>query len=499
MKKSSVSREGVCILRFCVKPWKGESEPNIKYCLGRQDDVVQKFTQYRTLDTLDGEPMEFEWNIFQDSPHCSSAKNSQSSCQNWAYNQKISLDGLSSCPMFNDISWGSQDNEKECESSAQLGSIYLKKISRKMVVPRTWIRKKLVESRLMFTWKILQDLRQRLSFEKFRIKCDVLSLSTMVPWPKRTLHRLQAQRSLHYRGVCRVHPGVLKRTVVPEDFDYDDITIGQTLLNACRRRADHSEEEGLSSCLSSSSMSHDRTGKPVVCRDTSHKHGQEIQGRNSQREQIGFSWSDKESRFSLTVKVRFENTNSRLIMTEEVFKSWMKWSSLKKKKFVVLIKETNDFDEINNFFMNSYWSKTGIYVKLMIKASVKWKNWSDFQGSTFRHNLRGENWSKIKILPWIHWQDSGISEWNLLYERYERFSRCWISTQWTFPRCKSSCVFSTSSRSWWKASRSLGMPSCKMGEQIRIFLERQKEQILVVCQANFKKREFQADCDRKSI
>ena len=44
----------------------------------------------------------------------------------------------------------------------------------------------------------------------------------------------------------------------PEDFDYDDITIGQTLLNACRRRADHSEEEGLSSCLSSSSMSHDR-------------------------------------------------------------------------------------------------------------------------------------------------------------------------------------------------------------------------------------------------
>ena len=38
-----------------------------------------------------------------------------------------------------------------------------------------------------------------------------------------------------------------------EDFDYDDVTIGQTLLNACRRRAEYSEEEGLSSCLSSSS------------------------------------------------------------------------------------------------------------------------------------------------------------------------------------------------------------------------------------------------------
>ena len=72
----------------------------------------------------------------------------------------------------------------------------------------------------------------------------------------------------------------------PEDFDYDDITIGQTLLNACRRRADHSEGEGLSSCLSSSSMSHDRTRKPVVCRDKSHESGYEIQRQNSDNEQI---------------------------------------------------------------------------------------------------------------------------------------------------------------------------------------------------------------------
>ena len=37
-------------------------------------------SQYRTLDTIDGEPMEFEWNISQDSPHCSSATKSKSSC-----------------------------------------------------------------------------------------------------------------------------------------------------------------------------------------------------------------------------------------------------------------------------------------------------------------------------------------------------------------------------------------------------------------------------------
>ena len=35
-------------------------------------------------------------------------------------------------------------------------------------------------------------------------------------------------------------------TEFPEDFDYDDVTIGQTFLNACRRRADHSEGEVVS-------------------------------------------------------------------------------------------------------------------------------------------------------------------------------------------------------------------------------------------------------------
>ena len=69
----------------------------------------------------------------------------------------------------------------------------------------------------------------------------------------------------------------------PDDFDYDDVTIGQTLLHACRRRADHSEEEGLSSCLSSS-VSHDRTVKPVVCRLVSS--AQETQRHNSENEQI---------------------------------------------------------------------------------------------------------------------------------------------------------------------------------------------------------------------
>ena len=50
----------------------------------------------------------------------------------------------------------------------------------------------------------------------------------------------------------------------------------------------------------------------------------------------------------------------------------LKLSSI--KDFIVLIKETNNFDEINNFFMNNYRNKIGSFVKFMRKVSVRWKN-----------------------------------------------------------------------------------------------------------------------------
>ena len=120
---------------------------------------------------------------------------------------------------------------------------------------------------------------------------------------------------------------------------------------------------------------------------------------------LGLSWSNKESRFSLTVKQRFENTNSRPITTKEVSKSWMKFSSLNEEKCIVLIKETNDFDKIINFFMNRYWSKLGIFVKLMRKASVKCKNWCDFKAQHIRHNCDEKISGRSKYYPWTHWQE----------------------------------------------------------------------------------------------
>ena len=63
--------------------------------------------------------MEFEWSISQDSPYCSSSSKSQSSS---ATQGRILL-----MSMFNDITWGTEDNEKECIANATLVSLFAKR------------------------------------------------------------------------------------------------------------------------------------------------------------------------------------------------------------------------------------------------------------------------------------------------------------------------------------------------------------------------------------
>ena len=112
----------------------------IKYCLGTTVGLVQRFTtiqnfghNWRRTDGIWG-------NISQDSPHCSSAMQSKSSCLKWAINQNYVKDGSSSCRSM--TSYGDLKTMKqECKSNANLVSIYA---TRKMVIPRTWIRKEVV-------------------------------------------------------------------------------------------------------------------------------------------------------------------------------------------------------------------------------------------------------------------------------------------------------------------------------------------------------------------
>ena len=69
-------------------------------------------------------------------------------------------------------------------------------------------------------------------------------------------------------------------------------------------------------------------------------------------------------------------------------------------KLITLLHVMHNFDEINFFFKNNDYNKIGIFVMLMRKVLLRWKDWSDFKGL---HSIqfRGENWSKIKILSLI--------------------------------------------------------------------------------------------------
>ena len=96
VKKSSVSRtQRFTYFQILCYAWKGESEPNLKYCLGTTVGLVQRFITIQNF----GQSTENRWNssgIFsQDSPHCSLSVKSKCSLANWA-NPNNSKDELSS-------------------------------------------------------------------------------------------------------------------------------------------------------------------------------------------------------------------------------------------------------------------------------------------------------------------------------------------------------------------------------------------------------------------
>ena len=101
-------------------------------------------SRYRTLDTIDGGPMEFEWNIFPGFTTLQLCHKVRELLSNMSTEPEDFTGRIIFMSMFNDISWGSKENERECELSAQLVSMYAKRFfTRTMVIPRTWIKRKI--------------------------------------------------------------------------------------------------------------------------------------------------------------------------------------------------------------------------------------------------------------------------------------------------------------------------------------------------------------------
>ena len=98
---------------------------------GNKDcDGLKSSAEYRNSDRIDGEPMAFEWNIFpgfytlqlNDEVKCLLVRLGETP-ENFTGRIIFKT-------MFNDISCGSRDNEKECLSNANLVSLYAKRFGK---------------------------------------------------------------------------------------------------------------------------------------------------------------------------------------------------------------------------------------------------------------------------------------------------------------------------------------------------------------------------------
>ena len=230
---------------------------------------------------------------------------------------------------------------------------------------------------------------------------------------------------------------------IPDDFDNDDVTIGQTLLAedepitlkkkacrpACRRQSVMIERWNL--------LFADLCRALKKLRDT-------IQRMN----RLGLSWSDKESKFSLTVKQRDSKTRipSRLRQKKHSKVEWNDRVTRRRNLSCSSRRRTTPTR-----------STTSSWTVIEAKLGSPWSSWEKSQWNgrieaisrfNIRHNCEEKIGRRSRYYPWTHWQDTGIAEWNQLYEWFERFPRCWISTQWTLPRYQSTSVLPTFSRSW---------------------------------------------------
>ena len=109
-------------------------------CLGNTHENTQSNTaweerltwfksspEYRALDTIDGEPMEFEWKIFPGFTTLQLCTKVQELLSRSSVTPEKFTGRIIFMSMFNDILWGSKDNKKECESNAQLVSLFARR------------------------------------------------------------------------------------------------------------------------------------------------------------------------------------------------------------------------------------------------------------------------------------------------------------------------------------------------------------------------------------
>ena len=133
-----------------------------------------------------------------------------------------------------------------------------------------------------------------------------------------------------------------------------------------------------------------------------------------------FFWNDKESRFSL-----LSNRDSKTRVPSRLWKkkySKIDWNNRVSKR--------RNLSCSSRRRTTSTRSTTSSWTITWTKSGFSWSSWEKFQwdgrieaSSRYynRYNFEDKIVRRSRHYPWTHKQDSGITEWNLLYEWFERF------------------------------------------------------------------------------
>ena len=80
-------------------------------------------SEYRALHTIDGEPTEFEWNIFKGFTTLQLVREVQEFLSKMSIQPEDFTGRIIFMSMFNDIIWGTEDKEAECIADSRLVSV----------------------------------------------------------------------------------------------------------------------------------------------------------------------------------------------------------------------------------------------------------------------------------------------------------------------------------------------------------------------------------------
>ena len=204
---------------------------------------IKTSQNYRNFDRIDGEPMEFEWNIFPGFNTLQLSEEVKRLLLRLDETPESFTGTIILMSMFNDVSCGSKNNEKECLANAKLVSLYASRFGKgqwSFIGPgseKKWYS--ISEDSPQGIW---DKIAERMLLEFAESGCPIFRATT--PLSRRRLKsKSHAKFSIHYCVDLETIETIFRKHV-----SANQLSLYGAVANMCEEFEAH----------------HERTGRPVV-------------------------------------------------------------------------------------------------------------------------------------------------------------------------------------------------------------------------------------------